>query len=173
MSADPAPEMGDGRWVALQALALAGVLVAVPLFGALSRWPLERPTSWSLALGAAVIAVAAVLGWRARRALGAGFTPRPTPPPGGRLVESGPFARVRHPMYTAVLLGAAGYALLWPTLQGFGWVVILAVVLGSKARHEERLLVRRYPGYADYAARVPRRLVPGGGAHHHSRGQAL
>jgi protein-S-isoprenylcysteine O-methyltransferase Ste14 len=152
--------MTDRGWVGLQSLALAGVLLAVPLFGLLSRWPLEHPTAWSLTLGAIVIVLAAVLAYRARRALGAGFTPRPTPAPKGRLVDRGPFAQVRHPMYAAVLLGAAGYALLWPTWHGFGSVVILAVVLGSKARHEEQLLVRRYPAYADYAARVPRRLVP-------------
>lgn len=152
--------MSDRGWVGLQALALAGVALAVPAFGLLTRWPLGQPTAWSLALGAIVIVLAALLAHRARRALGAGFTPRPTPAPGGRLVDQGPFARVRHPMYSAVLLGAAGYALLWPNWPGFGSVVILAVVLGSKARHEERLLAKRYPAYADYITRVPRRLVP-------------
>jgi protein-S-isoprenylcysteine O-methyltransferase Ste14 len=76
------------------------------------------------------------------------------------LRTSGPYAVTRHPIYTAIIAMLAGTALT----QGLGrWAaltVVVALVLGLKARAEERLLMRQFPlQYGRYRRRVPR-LVP-------------
>lgn len=80
---------------------------------------------------------------------------------GHAVVSTGPYAYVRHPMYASVIFYAAGV----PLLLGSWWGLILAPVLMSllavRALFEERLLSAELAGYADYAARVPYRLVPG------------
>ena len=95
----------------------------------------------------------------AGRALGSGFTPFPKPAEGGELVEDGPYAFVRHPVYSGGLLVAVGISLAlspWAFVATF----ILAVVWALKANVEERFLRERYPAYADYCSRTRRRLVP-------------
>jgi protein-S-isoprenylcysteine O-methyltransferase Ste14 len=88
------------------------------------------------------------------------FNIRPTPRDGGRLVQTGPYRWIRHPMYTAVLL--LGLACAFTSTQPAAWGAWLALasVLLAKARLEERWLQTVYPAYAHYMART-RRFVPG------------
>lgn len=87
------------------------------------------------------------------------FNIRPTPKAGGRLVSSGPYRWIRHPMYTALLLAGAGLAVASQGPVGWGLWIALAAVLVVKASVEERRMIRAHPAYADYAART-RRFVP-------------
>jgi protein-S-isoprenylcysteine O-methyltransferase Ste14 len=74
-----------------------------------------------------------------------------------RVVSSGPYAFVRHPMYSGIMLFFFGV----PLLLGSWWGVAIAPVFAIRARIEERALVEGLPDYADYAKRVRYRLVPG------------
>jgi len=87
------------------------------------------------------------------------FNIRPTPRPSGVLVTSGPYRRVRHPMYTAVLLGAASLALMSPALPGWSAWTALALVLRVKSGMEERWLSELHAGYASYR-RHSKRFIP-------------
>jgi protein-S-isoprenylcysteine O-methyltransferase Ste14 len=80
---------------------------------------------------------------------------------GHRVVSSGPYAFVRHPMYTGAVLFMVGIALLLGSWWGTALSPIFAVLFGIRTRIEEDTLVTALPGYADYAARVRYRLVPG------------
>jgi len=77
------------------------------------------------------------------------------------VISTGPYAFVRHPMYSGVMLFFVGV----PLLVGSWWGVVLAplfaVLFAVRAGIEERALVAGLPGYADYAARVRYRLLPG------------
>ncbi len=87
------------------------------------------------------------------------FNIRPAPKAGGRLVQHGPYRWVRHPMYSALLLLAAGCALALATLSAWGlWLALLAV-LRIKAALEEAWMTRAHPDYAGYRART-RRFLP-------------
>jgi protein-S-isoprenylcysteine O-methyltransferase Ste14 len=73
---------------------------------------------------------------------------------------------VRHPIYTGVLVLAAGIAVRGGSvLHLIAWTMLVAVI-AAKARLEERLLVQRFPDYAAYMAAtnrfVPRRPRPRG-----------
>ncbi len=76
------------------------------------------------------------------------------------LVQRGPYATVRHPLYLGELVAMLGLALtlggLWPLVL---WTVLVALQ-GYRAVQEERLLRANLPEYADYQTRTAR-IVPG------------
>lgn len=121
-------------------------------------WP-DGARWWLKGAGVLLIVAGGLVVVRAGRALGAGLTPFPRPADGAELVETGPYAVVRHPVYSGGLLIATGLALALSP-----WALVaagaLAVVWALKASVEERFLRERYPGYAAYCERTRFRLVP-------------
>ncbi|MEH2526531.1 MULTISPECIES: methyltransferase family protein [unclassified Bradyrhizobium] len=78
-----------------------------------------------------------------------------------RVISSGPYAFVRHPMYSGVMLYFLGIPLLLGSWWGLAFAPVFAVLFAIRARIEERALLEGLPDYADYAERVRYRLVPG------------
>ena len=78
-----------------------------------------------------------------------------------RVISSGPYAHVRHPMYSGMILFFAGVPLLLGSWWGLAVAPVLLVLLAVRIRIEERTLRAGLPGYSDYAARVRYRLLPG------------
>ena len=123
-------------------------------------WGAAGLRGWATIPAVVSIAAGIAVGLWALGANRAGnFNVRPEPRVGARLVTTGPYRFVRHPMYLAVLLVAAGCALGYAEPWRAVALVALAMVLHVKAAIEERLLAGVHPGYADYARRTPR-LIP-------------
>jgi protein-S-isoprenylcysteine O-methyltransferase Ste14 len=78
-----------------------------------------------------------------------------------RVIDTGPYALVRHPMYAMALLYVAGLPLLLGSWLGLAMALLFLVGLMPRAVLEEKTLRRDLPGYADYMARVRFRLIPG------------
>jgi protein-S-isoprenylcysteine O-methyltransferase Ste14 len=80
---------------------------------------------------------------------------------GQQVISSGPYAIVRHPMYT----GGIVFMLAAPLMLGSWWALIPAVVVCGgiivRLLDEERFLATNLPGYVEYRERVRWRLVPG------------
>jgi protein-S-isoprenylcysteine O-methyltransferase Ste14 len=80
---------------------------------------------------------------------------------GQRVISTGPYAVVRHPMYTGGLL----YLLAMPLALGSWWGLVAAAgfvpVLAWRLLDEERFLSRNLPGYDVYCATIRWRLIPG------------
>jgi protein-S-isoprenylcysteine O-methyltransferase Ste14 len=77
-----------------------------------------------------------------------------------RVISTGPYAWVRHPMYATALIMLLGI----PIALGSWWGVLIVVAILSvliwRLLDEERFLARNLPGYADYQNRVRYRLLP-------------
>lgn len=150
--------MGDrgGAWVAGQ-FALMAVIVLSPLVA--PGWPDGAVTALRVAALVLIVAGVIVVGWAART-MGRSLTAFPEPAAHATLVEAGPFAHVRHPIYAGALLVFLGISLATgPFALALTGVLVLLWV--GKLRSEEVRLRRRFAGYAAYAARVRWRLVPG------------
>lgn len=79
---------------------------------------------------------------------------------GHKVVTTGPYAYVRHPMYASVIFFALGVPLLLGSWWGLLVSPLLLSVLALRAVLEERMLMAELEGYADYAQRVRYRFVP-------------
>lgn len=143
---------------ALRAAFVAALLVmAFALEGLTGRW---HPPGGLALVGAVLAASGLALHARARRALGPHWSTavRPASPPA--LVEHGPYARVRHPIYLALVLLVAGSFLAHPSPATACLAAGAGVGIGLKVRLEERVLRAALGAdYARYAERVPA-LVP-------------
>lgn len=80
---------------------------------------------------------------------------------GHHVVSTGPYAFVRHPMYSGGVLFCLGAALLLGSWWGVLLSPVFAVLFAVRIGIEERTLTAELPDYADYAARVRYRLLPG------------
>ena len=80
---------------------------------------------------------------------------------GHRVIETGPYAYVRHPGY----VGFAGWMLSTPLLLASAWAfvpaLIAVIVFVIRTALEDRMLHAELPGYTEYATRVRFRLIPG------------
>jgi protein-S-isoprenylcysteine O-methyltransferase Ste14 len=71
------------------------------------------------------------------------------------LIESGPYALARHPIYTGLIVMALGSALNYGRLFGFAILAALCAGLWWRARQEERVMSWHFPdAYAEYKTRV-------------------
>lgn len=78
-----------------------------------------------------------------------------------RVISTGPYAHVRHPMYSGMILFFAGVPLLLGSWWGLAMVPLFVALFAVRIRIEERTLHEGLPGYSEYAARVRYRLLPG------------
>lgn len=141
-------------------LIAAAMLVAA--FIALERrTTVLEPAPLLAVVGLALVTAGLALHFRARSALGRSWSSAVTVRPGGPLVTHGPYARVRHPLYLAILLVAAGTALAHPSPATFCLAGGLAVGLGLKLRQEDRALRKAFgTQWTDYATAVPALGLP-------------
>jgi len=80
---------------------------------------------------------------------------------GQRIVSTGLYAWIRHPMYAGALILCAGIPLALGSWWGLVVLPLLLAGLVARLIDEERHLVAHLAGYADYCRRVRHRLVPG------------
>lgn len=139
-----------GAWVIVQFVLMTAVIVLGVVFhGDWTRLPV-------IATGALLFVLGGGFGIAGVLVLGRNRTPYPQPRADSALVQRGIYARVRHPLYTSVMLASLGWALLWQSGPAFVAALGLIPFFHAKARREERWLSHRFPEYADYARRVPR-----------------
>ncbi len=77
-----------------------------------------------------------------------------------RVIDTGLYGVVRHPMYAATLLLFLSIPLVLGSLPAFFVFLMYPVIIVKRIRGEEQLLEKELPGYQDYQARVKYRLIP-------------
>jgi len=112
--------------------------------------------------GVLLLVTGPVFIWWGSETMTDSLSPLPKPRQGSRLVTTGPFALTRHPLYTGLLLSAAGFTELTQspsralTLAGLWWLLSL------KAAREEQFLVEKFGSdYEEYRAKTPKFLPDG------------
>jgi protein-S-isoprenylcysteine O-methyltransferase Ste14 len=125
-------------------------------------FPLLPQAAWMQFIGfALVICGTAIFVW-ARRTLGRYYSGHVSVQLDHVLVQSGPYAVIRHPAYSGYLLMALGISLGYSSLLGLGSVFLLLLPsVIFRLQIEEKLLASEFAGdYQDYAKRT-KRLIPG------------
>jgi len=148
-----------GEWyVVVQSVLFVLIAVGPRTVPGLPPWtpPWTTIGTW---LGLALMLPGAALSIGGVLELGKNLTPLPYPKDDSELVEQGPYAIVRHPIYGGLILGAFGWGFFlhaWLTLT---FAALLFILFDIKSRREERWLIERYPEYAEYCNRV-KKLLP-------------
>jgi protein-S-isoprenylcysteine O-methyltransferase Ste14 len=130
---------------------LAALLtVCIPPFCVLlDRAP---PNLWCNLLAMAAGVSASVLGVLTLSFLGRSFSVMPE---ARRLVTTGPYSIVRHPLYLFELLGVVGILLQVRSLAGAGLLALIVALQIARACWEEAVLDRAIPEFAAYRRQVP------------------
>ena len=140
----------------------AGALLIAPWTArALGESPIWQIGDYGACALVGVMLVGLALTWWARMQLGRLWSSAITRKEEHRLVETGPYALVRHPIYTGIITALLATAATQATLLALLGAVLIAIGLWVKARTEERFLLAELgpDAYESYRSRVPM-LVP-------------
>jgi protein-S-isoprenylcysteine O-methyltransferase Ste14 len=148
-------------WVHLVVFALAIAAVRSVSYRAGLRHLLWPGTALLGALAASITVAGLVVTVWARAILGRNWSGTVAFKEGHELIERGPYAYVRHPIYSGLLLMGLGTAIERARLESFLILATALVGLAIKAQFEERLMIRHFPEkYPQYRRRV-KALIPG------------
>ena len=154
-----APGEPDPSRLAMLAGSVGGVTLAFVLAG---HGELPGPGWLPVVLGLSVAWLGmAVRAWSVR-ALGEFFTVDVTVAADQRVIDDGPYALVRHPSYTGMLMAILGFGIAldsWGAVAAALFLPLAAVVI--RIRHEEAMLRRELGEPYEAYARRTARLVPG------------
>jgi len=154
----PTQKSWDKIFIAVVMVLYIGWLV---LIGLDARWGISRVPLWLQALGALDVALSTYATFLTFRANSyAAPVVKIQRERGHRVVSTGPYAYVRHPMYAGGLLMLVGMPLQLGSWLGLAAVTLLLPLLVFRILMEERTLVQELDGYRDYAQRVRWRLIP-------------
>ncbi len=119
----------------------------------------EVNVPWIYIGGVLFIAPGIIILFFSIKQLGGSLTANPVPRESGRLIETGLYKYVRHPIYTGLLLATLGSCVQsMAVVKFFFWFLLLGLLI-YKARFEEKLLAAKYSTYTDYMKRTGR-FVP-------------
>jgi protein-S-isoprenylcysteine O-methyltransferase Ste14 len=149
-----------------QAPLYLGLLAAGLLLAAVVLWlPIMRQPLWQSSedFGWAMVAVTVValaFCWWARLHIGSLWSAGVSRKEGHRVVDSGPYGIVRHPIYSGVILGFFAMAAFRGRPLGIAITLLLTIFFALKALVEEQFLREELgEAYDEYRRRVPM-LVP-------------
>jgi protein-S-isoprenylcysteine O-methyltransferase Ste14 len=151
---------GRARQAPYNILTIIGVLL---LFGSFHRrhaiiWPIGRNTAWSMV---ALAAIGFAFTWWARVHLGRMWSRWVVRKADHRIIQTGPYALVRHPIYTGISLAIVAAAVMAGNAFAYLGAALMIFSFYLKAKLEERFLREELgaEAYDGYARRVPM-LIP-------------
>lgn len=140
------------KYVATQASISLAILVLTP-FARVHSLELEIIGSLLLIIGFLIFIIAI-------KQLGVALTPVVTPIENARLVTSGIYGIVRHPIYTGIITLAIGWSVFWGAILSFIASLALLLLFHFKTQKEEALLSKKYPEYTAYKSKVKKKIIP-------------
>jgi protein-S-isoprenylcysteine O-methyltransferase Ste14 len=140
-------------------MALAQLLVFLPIIPGL-RAAFLPETFWLAIIGGAVMAASIALAAWARVHLGRNWSAEVRIAQGHKLVRTGPYARIRHPIYTAVLGMFVGAAICSGHTHALAGLLLMAALYWRKIRLEEKILAETFGAEFEKYRRGTWALVP-------------
>ena len=121
-----------------------------PRFGPLNRRFLPE-REWIAALGAALTVAGVAFAIWARRHIGRNWSGQVTIRQEHELIRSGPYAHIRHPIYTGILLALTGTAIEFGEYRALAAFVLFLIGFTIKARREESFLSTEFgPAFEEH-----------------------
>ena len=156
------PEPGADRLPlrAIRLIALAHVVIGALDAG---RWHLAPVPDLARAVALPIMVVSALLVVQSMRA-NRFFSPvvRVQTERGHRVIDRGPYGTIRHPGYLGMIVSVMCSGLVLGSWLGFALAALYSALILRRVFFEDAFLKVNLAGYADYAQRVPYRLIPGG-----------
>ncbi|MGI8840985.1 MAG: methyltransferase family protein [Caulobacteraceae bacterium] len=121
------------------------------------RWSLVPP--FLQGVGVLAIAFSVWMSWRVFM-VNSFAAPVVKIQPGQGVIDTGPYAIIRHPMYAGAVAFFLGAPLMLGSWVGLALAPFLIAAMAARAVAEERLLLAELPGYEAYAEKVGYRFVP-------------
>ncbi len=119
-----------------------------------------HPNFWTGLVGTILCVLGGVLSIWARYCLGRNWSGKVMVQREHRLIESGPYRLIRHPIYTGVLLMMLGASLVVGYVFSFAWLALSSFGLVRKSEQEEELMASQFPEtYSNYRQNT-KRLLP-------------
>ena len=150
-------------WPILRALTFLIVIVLLSTTGIPLPWLYRQlwPSGlWPFWIGAAITVGGLLFAVWARQYLGRNWSSAVTIKQRHELITTGPYAMVRHPIYTGILTGFLGTAIALSQVRGFIGFVLIFLMLWPKLRMEEEWMRSQFgETYANYAHQTAA-LVP-------------
>lgn len=138
---------------------LVAVLILQPVF--IPQLSFRTTAGWGFLvqlLGIVLIIDALALHIWSRAHLGKYYAERVEVQPDHKVIDTGPYKLVRHPVITSFFGIAAGLFFVNPAIVTLAALLYAIWDFTRAAKQEEELLAQTLPGYADYARRTPRFL---------------
>lgn len=150
-------ENGLLAFVSLGLFVLPLVYLVTPLLNFANY---ELPV-WANVLGIVIFAGSHYLFWRSHRDLGKNWSPTLQVREDHILITNGIYQRIRHPMYTAIMLWTIAQALLLTNwIAGLSGIITFGTLYILRVGNEENMMLEQFGGqYQEYRQRT-KRLVP-------------
>jgi len=159
IKAGPGAETRPAQKV-LISIAFAGMIALVVVSALDHRFGWSHVPVWVALLGNVLVALGLMIDLRVFRenSYGASTIRKME---GQRVISTGPYALVRHPMYVGALVMVLGVPLALGSYWGLLFMLLNVPVLMLRILDEEKMLGSELEGYTAYARTVRYRLIPG------------
>ena len=136
---------------------IQGLLILLFLIPILDITSVFRGQTWKMT-GLLLCATGCVMLFFSLIQLNKNLTPFPSPKKSGKLVESGLYHYIRHPIYSGILLMTTGIGLIYNSLWKVTISLLLVILFYFKSVYEEELLSEKYREYKKYKEKTGRFL---------------
>jgi protein-S-isoprenylcysteine O-methyltransferase Ste14 len=148
-------------WTYRAAMIAGGILLGPWTAQLLGERPLWRVSQDGMLALAAVMVAALAFSWWARIHLGRLWSSEITRKEGHRIIDDGPYALVRHPIYSGLIVALSATAVAEAVITALIGAALIIFGIWLKASTEEHFLMAEFDigAYAEYRRRVPM-LIP-------------
>jgi len=140
-------------------LAASGLVLYIPVFFP-SLILTYKPTLVIQVLGLLAVAFGFIVCVAAREYLASNWSGKVAIQENHGLVKNGPYKRIRHPIYSGVLVMMIGSSLIVGNIFDFVWVLFCFFGLFRKSRQEEELLVKEFGGAYEQYKKETKMIIP-------------